>query len=144
MANDQHHRKLENFFHTAKINEFYTPEIKVSDRKTEISIQIEPKFFHAGHSVHGSVYFKLLDDACYFACQSVELSHFLVTSSFNIHYMAPVTEGTLRAVAEIESTARNVSFARGEVYDSKNRLVATGHGTFMRSRLTLNEDVGYQ
>ena len=144
MSDQDHYRKLENFFHSARINEFYNPEITVSERSTEIRLDVDPKFFHAGHSVHGSVFFKLLDDACYFACQSIEKHHFLVTSSFNIQFIAPVTGGTLTVKAEVDATTRSVSFASGEIFDEKSRLVATGNGNFMKSRLNLNEDVGYR
>ncbi len=144
MDNQEHFTKLENFFYSANINAFYQPRISVGERETDIKIDIDPKFFHAGHSVHGSVYFKLLDDACYFACQSIERHHFLVTSSFNIQFIASVTEGTLMVKAKVDATTRTVSFSSGEIFDEKGRLVATGNGSFMKSRLTLNEDVGYR
>jgi hypothetical protein len=32
---------------------------------------VRPDFFHAAHAVHGSVYFKALDDAAFFAVASL-------------------------------------------------------------------------
>lgn len=141
---DSHYRKLEALFLSAPINDFFKPEIRVSAERADITLQVDPKFFHAGHSVHGSVIFKLLDDACYFACQATEPEHFLVTATFNIQFMAPVTTGALTVTAEVTSGNRNVFFAKGEVFNHKERLVATGNGTFMKSRLLLGEEVGYR
>ncbi len=143
MNDTEHFRKLERFFQTARINKFFQPALTVADRSAEISLAVGSKFFHAGHAAHGAVCFKLLDDACYFACQSIESGHFLVTSSFNIQYFAPVTGGTLTARAAVVSTSRSVSYARGDVFDDRQRLVASGSGTFMKSRLPLDEQVGY-
>ena len=144
MTSPEHFRKLENLYLSAEINAFYQPRITVSEKAAEIAITVEPKYFHSGHSVHGSVYFKLLDDACYFACQSLETRHFLVTSSFNIQFIAPVTSGTLTVRATVTAATRSVSLARGEIFDDRDRLVATGNGSFMKSRLSLGEEVGYR
>ncbi|PLX98504.1 MAG: hypothetical protein C0623_12580 [Desulfuromonas sp.] len=86
----------------------------------------------------------MLDDACYFACQSIEKECFLVTSNFNIQFIAPVTSGIMLVRAQVNATTRNVRFASGEIFDQKNRLVATGNGSFMPSRLKLSEEVGYR
>jgi len=139
-----HFRKLESLYLSAGINAFYQPGITVSEGAAEISVAVEPKYFHSGHSVHGSIYFKLLDDACYFACQSMETRYFMVTSSFNIQFIAPVAAGTLTARGTLTAATRSVSLAHGEVYDDRNRLVATGNGSFMKSRLSLGEEVGYR
>lgn len=139
-----HYKKLENLFADAAINDFYRPSISISEREAIITIAVDPKFFHSGKTVHGSVYFKLLDDACYFACQSLETEKFLVTSSFNIQYIAPVSAGIITATATVTANKKNVFFAAGEIHDFKDRLVASGNGTFMPSRLGLGEDVGYR
>jgi len=144
MTDRSHYTKLENMFRTAAINTFFNPEITVSENCAEITIEVNPKFFHSGRTVHGSVYFKMLDDACYFACQSIEKECFLVTSNFNIQFIAPVTSGIMLVRAQVNATTRNVRFASGEIFDQKNRLVATGNGSFMPSRLKLSEEVGYR
>lgn len=37
------------------------------DGEAEVSIEVGRELFHASGAVHGSVYFKLLDDAAFFA-----------------------------------------------------------------------------
>ena len=57
VPNDDHYRKLERMYASAPINEYFSPTMQVSEGSTEIVIPIQPKFFHAAHAVHGSVYF---------------------------------------------------------------------------------------
>src|SRR5205085_7842937 len=36
--------------------------IAISEEKAELTLKVEEKFFHAANAIHGSVYFKMLDD----------------------------------------------------------------------------------
>ena len=79
--------------------------------EAEIRIEVDPKFFHAAGSVHGTVYFKAMDDAAFFAANSVVEDVFVLTTSFNIHLLRPVTEGTLIATGTLVSATRNLLIA---------------------------------
>ena len=61
-----HHRKLEAMYLGGPINAFYRPTIAVSDGEAVIEMDVRPEFWHAASAMHGSVYFKLLDDAAFF------------------------------------------------------------------------------
>ena len=50
----------------------------------EIDLTISDKYFHALNAIHGTVYFKLLYDAAFFAANSVVKDVFVLTSSFNL------------------------------------------------------------
>ena len=72
MSSDhEHFRKLERMYHAAPINQFYRPVLTVGEGSAELEIPIRPEFFHAAAAVHGSVYFKALDDAAFFAVNSL-------------------------------------------------------------------------
>ena len=71
MANDTHFRKLERMYLGAPINQWYRPTLSISEGSAEVSIAVRPEFFHAANAVHGSVYFKLLDDSAFFAANSL-------------------------------------------------------------------------
>lgn len=58
----------------APINKIYPPKIWVSEASAEIQIDVKPEYFHGAGAVHGSVIFKLLDDAAFFATNSLEQS----------------------------------------------------------------------
>lgn len=88
-------------------------------------------------SAHGSVYFKLLDDAAYFACQTVIEDHFIVTTNFSINLLHPVTKGIVRAERTVDYIGGNLFTASARLVDEKGRLCATGQGQFMKSKIHL-------
>jgi uncharacterized protein (TIGR00369 family) len=144
MGPDEHFRKLERMYHDAPINRFYEPHLNVGPGSAEIRLKIKPDFFHAASAVHGSVYFKLLDDAAYFAVNSKALDAFVLTVSFNIYLVRPVSEGQLLARGRVVHASRNLFVAESELMDDADRLVARGSGTFMKSQTGLSDVSGYR
>src|SRR2546425_3538712 len=71
MSHEEHFRKLERTYVAAACNHYYAPALKVSHGTSELTIAVQESFFHSGRAVHGSVYFKALDDAAYFAVNSL-------------------------------------------------------------------------
>ena len=55
----------------AQINDFYKPSMKVAKGEATISIEASDKHHHSAGAVHGSVYFKMLDDVAFFADNSL-------------------------------------------------------------------------
>ena len=136
MIKEEHYRKLERMYLSAPINEFYAPSISISKGQAEIKTEIKPEFFHAAGSLHGSVYFKLLDDAAFFAVNSLVKDVFVLTVSFNIYLTRPVTKGVLIAQGQVVS--RSVKYFVAEsVLTVNNKEVARGSGSFLRSRIEL-------
>lgn len=140
---EEHFRRLERMYHGAPINRFFRPVIRVSNGATELDVPLRPDFFHAAHAVHGSVYFKALDDAAFFAVSSVVPDVFVLTASFNIYLTRPVIEGTLLATGRVVHRTRTLFLAEAELRDEQQRLVARGSGSFMRSTIALTPEVGY-
>lgn len=143
-AGSDHFRRLEQMYLTAAtINNYFRPELEVAEGSAEVRIQVDPKFFHAAGAVHGSVYFKALDDAAFFAANSVVEDVFVLTTNFNIHLLRPVTEGTLIAKGTLVSSTRSLLIADAELKDDRGRLVGRGTGSFMKSKMLLVEVPGY-
>ena len=143
-ANPEHFHHLERMYLThASINDYFRPAITIGDGEAEVRIEVDPKFFHAAGAVHGSVYFKAMDDAAFFAANSVVEDVFVLTTSFNIHLLRPVTEGTLIATGTVVSATKNLLIADAELKDEKGRLLGRGTGSFMRSRMLLADVPGY-
>src|SRR4051812_23261804 len=82
---DDHYRRLERMYAVAPINRFFEPVLHVTEGRAEISVPVKPEFFHAARAIHGSVYFKALDDAAFFAANSLVTDVFVLTVSFNLH-----------------------------------------------------------
>ncbi len=109
-----------------------------------VRFEVDPRHFHAAGSLHGSVYFKGLDDAAFFAVSSVVRDVFVLTASFTVYLTRPVSGGVLRAEGRVTSRSRNLYVAESVLYLEPDREAARGSGTFMRSRLPLTEEVGYR
>src|SRR4029078_2074390 len=100
----------------------------------EIRIDIRREFHHAANAVHGSVYFKMLDDAGFFAANSVVDDVLVLTSDFSLHLFRPVSEGTLVAKGKLVNAAKRIFVADAELFDSQGHLIAHGVGSYARSR----------
>ena len=144
-AIETHYRKLENMYYSGPINQelYKGVQLLVSHEKAVITQEITSKYFHAGQSLHGSVYFKLLDDAAYFAVQSIIQDAFIYTTTFNIQLLRPVKIGAIKAIGTVTFKSKNLFIADAVLFDEKNREVARGSGNFMKSQLELNESLGY-
>jgi uncharacterized protein (TIGR00369 family) len=141
-----HFRKLERMYLSAPVNkEIYGGiEIHISNEKAVISLVVEPKFFHAANAIHGSVYFKLLDDAAFFAVNSVVTDVFVYTVQFNVQLLRPVSAGIIKSTGELKFKSTNLFIADSTLVDENNKLIGRGTGSFMNSRIELRENIGYK
>ncbi len=144
MTDQEHHRKLERMYASAPINEHYSPTMRVSEGRAEVTIPVRPHLFHAADAVHGAVYFKLLDDAAFFAANSLVDDVFVLTVSFNVYFTRPISEGEMKATGRVVHRSRRLLIAEAELVDSNGREIARGSGTFMRSNIALSSVTGYE
>ena len=141
---DEHYRRLERMYLAAPANEYFRPEIRIAEGSAEVRLTVRPDFFHAASAVHGSVYFKLLDDATFFAAASLVDDVFVLTTSFNIYFLRPVSAGVMAARGTIVSRSTRLLIGEGVLVDGEGREIARGTGTFMPSRVPLDERLGYR
>jgi len=141
---NEHYTKLENMYLAAPINVFYKPIIQIADKKSEISIKIKEDFFHAANGVHGSVYFKMLDDAAFFAVNSVVDDVFVLTASFKTELLLPINSGELIAKGELLKDLGNKFEAVANLINEKGKIIATGKGIFVKSKMQLSEIDSYK
>ncbi|UCC14341.1 MAG: PaaI family thioesterase [Gammaproteobacteria bacterium] len=139
----EHFRKLENMYHSAPVNSLYSPHLEVSRGKATLTMQAQEKFFHAAGALHGSVYFKALDDVAFFAVNSLVPEHFVVTVSFNLYLLRPVQAGVLRSEGFVTSETKNLFVADAVLYLDDDRVVARGSGSFVRSQVPLDSIESY-
>lgn len=143
---EKHHRCLEHMYLSAPINRdiYKGITIHVSEGSAGLSLNVEPKYFHAAGAIHGSIYFKMLDDAAFFAVNSVVMGTFVYTVSFNVQLLRPVSNGMIRSVGELKFNSNNLFIADSVLYDEHNKVVGRGSGSFMKSKIALTEDIGYK
>jgi uncharacterized protein (TIGR00369 family) len=143
MAAEEHYRKLERMYASARINEYFRPKLEVRHGSARLVIPVRPDFHHAADAVHGTVYFKALDDACYFAAASLLEGLLVLTASFNLHFLRPVSEGELVAEGRLVHRSRRLFVAEGVLVDRDGRELARGGGSFMPTRTALSAEIGY-
>ncbi len=143
MSNPDHYARLVRMYAAAPINAIYRPTMEVREREAEIRMAVTEQFFHSGGALHGSVYFKMLDDAAFFAANSCEPEYFVLTTAFTTYLIRPVSTGTLRSVGRVVSSSRSQFVAESMLYDGKGDEVGRGSGIFVRSRMKLREAMGY-
>lgn len=84
------------------------------------------------NQMHGGPIACLIDTAGCYACMLV-LGYGVPTINFRTDYFRPVIDTDLKAVAVVRRAGRTVAVADIDVYDSSERLVATGRATFSSS-----------
>jgi uncharacterized protein (TIGR00369 family) len=143
MPYTEHFEKLSRMYLNAATNQYYKPSISLQKGSATIELAVRPDFFQSAGLVHGSVFFKLLDDSAYFAAQSTILDAHLLTSSFNCYFLRPVSEGILRGIGTLSHRSTRVIIAESKIFDERERVIAQGSGTFLKGNLPLDEKVGY-
>ena len=144
MTNEEHYRKLERMYASAPLNEYYKPTMHISDGRAEVAISVRRELFHAANAVHGALYFKCLDDACFFAVNSLVDDVFVLTVSFNLYLTRPISAGEMRATGGVVYRSRQLFVAEAELVDQDGQEIGRGSGTFMRSSTRLSPDIGYK
>ena len=141
---EEHYRRLERMYLAAPINEFFKPTIKIGKGSAEITVNVDKRFFHAARAAHGAVYFKSLDDAAFFAVSSLVEDRFVLTSNFNLYMLAPIAAGVIRSVGKVVSGGGSSFLAESVLYNDQNDEIARGSGMFIKSKISLDPEMGYR
>ena len=139
-----HFRALEALYAAAPVNRMFPSTLHVvTGGEARIDFAVTPDYFHAGGAVHGSAYFKMLDDAAFYAANSLVSDRFLLTTAFNLLFTRPLKSGPVSAYGRWVSGKRRVFIAEARLVDASGEEVARGTGTFMRSKFALSALPGY-
>jgi uncharacterized protein (TIGR00369 family) len=143
METEIHYQALEKMYLTAPISSIFKPQISVSEKRAEIEIEVDPLWFHAAGAVHGSVYFKMLDDAAYFAASSIVVKYFVLTASFTTRLTRPISSGRMRSIGRVVKQSGSKIIAEADVLNGEGQKIGSGKGTFVQSKLLLADLPGY-
>lgn len=140
-----HFRALERLYHSAPINDGFESQVEIAAAGfARIRFQVAPDHFHAAGAAHGALYFKMMDDAAFYACNSTVSDRFLLTTAFNLVFSRPLRGGEAIAEGRWISGKRRVLIGEARLVDSGGEEAARGTGTFMRSRIPLSSLPGYR
>lgn len=140
-----HHRSLESLYDAAPINRLFDSRLEITGPgAARIDFELGERYYHAAGAVHGSAYFKMLDDAAFYAANSLVTDRFLLTTAFTLLFTRPLREGPVIAEGRWISGQRRVFVAEARLIDSAGEEAARGTGTFMRSQIPLAGLPGYR
>lgn len=140
-----HHRALESLYAAAPINRLFDSRLEITGPgAARIRFDLDERYYHAAGAVHGTAYFKMLDDAAFYAANSLVTDRFLLTTAFNLLFTRPLRDGPVIAEGRWVSGQRRVFVAEARLIDSSGEEAARGTGTFMRSQIALAGLPGYR
>lgn len=140
-----HHRALESLYARAPINRLFDSRLDIPGAGiARIHFIIDARHYHAAGAAHGTTYFKMLDDAAFYAANSLVTDRFLLTTQFNLLLTRPLKAGPVVAEGRWISGRRRVFVADARLIDADGEEAARGTGTFMRSRIPLAGLPGYR
>ena len=141
---DTHYRALERLYGSAPINAKFASSLEIlGEGSARITFDVTEASYHAAGAAHGTIYFKMLDDAAFYAANTLATDRFLLTTSFNLHFTKPVRAGRVVAEGRWISGRRRVLVAEARLVDGTGEEIGRGTGTFMRSRIALSSLPGY-
>lgn len=143
MKHEEHYRKLENLMHSAPIVNLVGARVKIGEGRAEITLPVKRELFHAAGALHGAMYLLAMDNAAFFAVNSLVEDVFVLTSTFNSYFLRPVSGGTVRAVGRVVNASKKQFVAEAVLYDGDDREIARGSGVFVRSGIALTPEIGY-
>jgi acyl-coenzyme A thioesterase PaaI-like protein len=139
-----HYRALESLYRAAPINNLFESRLEIVEPGfARIRFRIEEVLYHAGGAAHGTVYFKMMDDAAFYACNSLVTDRFLLTTAFNLLFTRPLAGGEVVAEGRWASGRRRVFVGDARLIDADGEEAGRGTGTFMRSHIPLASLPGY-
>ncbi|HEY7444127.1 MAG TPA: PaaI family thioesterase [Vicinamibacterales bacterium] len=144
MDTPTHFQKLENMMHSAPIVKLTEARIAIRHGESEITLPVKREFFHSAGAMHGAMYFLALDNAAFFAVNSLVEDVFVLTTSFTTYLTRPVSEGQVRAVGRVVNQNKSQFLAESVLFDSTGREIGRATGLFVRSRIPLTGDIGYR
>ncbi len=141
---EQHFRALERLYASAPINAKFDSLLEIPEKgRSHLTFSVSNGDYHAAGAAHGTIYFKMLDDAAFYAANTLVTDRFLLTTSFNLHFTKPIKNGEVVAEGRWVSGKRRVLVAESRLIDAEGDEIGRGTGTFMRSRIALSGLPGY-
>jgi uncharacterized protein (TIGR00369 family) len=142
---EAHFRALESLYAAAPINGLFQSRLTIPEEgRAAIRFEIDAQHHHAAGAAHGTIYFKMLDDAAFYAANTLVTDRFLLTTAFNLLFTRPLVRGPVVAEGRWISGTRRVLVADARLIGPDGEEAARGTGTFMRSRIPLSDLPGYR
>ncbi len=144
MTENEHYRKLENMMHTSPFVSSTGARVKIEKGEAHITLPVKKELFHAAGAMHGALYFLALDNASFFAANSLVEDVFVLTTSFTTYITRPVSEGVVKSIGRVVNQNRSQFICESVLFNSNDKEIARATGIFVRSKTPLSEEIGYK
>jgi uncharacterized protein (TIGR00369 family) len=144
MVNRDHYIKLENMMHTASFVQYTGAKVSIKKGEACITMPVKEKFFHAAGAMHGALYFLALDNAAFFAANSLVEDVFVLTTSFTTYITRPVSKGIVKSIGKVVNQNRSQFICESILYNANETEIARATGIFVRSKILLSDKIGYK
>ncbi|MCD4719444.1 MAG: PaaI family thioesterase [Desulfobacula sp.] len=144
MTDSEHYTKLENMMHSASFVQLTGARVSNKKGEAHITLPVKKDFYHAAGAMHGALYFLALDNAAFFAANSLVKNIFVLTTSFTTYITRPVSEGVVKAIGKVVNQNRSQFICESVLYDSNGKEIARATGIFVRSKIPLSDKIGYK
>ncbi|MCJ8344054.1 PaaI family thioesterase [bacterium] len=139
-----HYKKLENMMHSAPFIQMTGAKVSIQKGQAQIILPVKKELFHSAGAMHGALYFLALDNAAFFAVNSLVEDVFVLTTSFTTYLTRPVSQGIVKAIGKVVNQNKSQYIAEAILYNSKDQEIARATGIFVKSKIILNDKIGYQ
>jgi uncharacterized protein (TIGR00369 family) len=144
VINSDHYIKLENMMHSASFIQFTGARVSIKKGEAKIILPVKKEFFHAAGAMHGALYFLALDNAAFFAANSLVEDVFVLTTSFTTYITRPVSDGVVKSIGRVVNQNRSQFICESVLFDSNEKEIARATGIFVRSKIPLSDKIGYK
>lgn len=141
---NEHCIKLENMMHSAPFIQLTGLRASITEREAVMTLPVQEKLFHAAGAMHGALYFLALDNATFFAVNSIVEDVYVLTVDFNISLTKPIKSGIVTAKGKVIDQIKSLYIAEATLYNSENEVAGKGTGKFVRSKIKLTPELGYK
>lgn len=104
--------------------------IELSEMENGIGVytaEVRTEFLNIHGTVHGGMLFTMLDSAAGAAARSImQEGKSVMTRCSSVHYLRPVTSGTVTARAEVIKPGQSMVLVDSRLYDADGKLCACG------------------
>ena len=130
--------------HSAPFVKLTGATVVVKNGEALITLPVRQDFYHAAEAMHGALYFLALDNAAFFAVNSLVEDVFVLTTSFTTYITRPVSSGVVKSIGKVVYRNRSQFIAESILYDSNHEEIARANGVFVRSKIPLMDKIGYK
>lgn len=130
--------------HTSPFVTWTGARVTVKKGEAHITLPVDKKLHHAAGAMHGALYFLAMDNAAFFAANSLVKDVFVLTTSFTTYITRPVSDGVVKSVGKVVNQNHSQFICESVLKDSQDKEIARATGIFVKSKIPLTDKIGYK